>query len=253
MVARDLARLPDLPGAVRRGPASYHETGAMQTALAGADTLLLVSANLSPRRVAEHTSAIDAAVAVGVQRIIYVSLLGAAQRASYPPAQEHWETEQYLARTGLPCAILRAGFYMSMLPGLVDPDGTIRGPAGEGRVSLLAHEDLAEVATALLLRHDSNVSSAWLAGQVYEVTGPEAITLGDAARRLSRITGLEYSYQPEEPAEQVTGSGPEPEAAQVSWYRAIARGEVATVSGVVPLLTGHPARPLEAGCALDSS
>lgn len=52
LVARDPTRLPSLPRAAPRGPAAYIDTGAMRMALAGADTMLLISANLSGRRLA---------------------------------------------------------------------------------------------------------------------------------------------------------------------------------------------------------
>lgn len=40
LVARNPAKLPDLPGAVAAPPASYRDTDAMTAALRGADTML---------------------------------------------------------------------------------------------------------------------------------------------------------------------------------------------------------------------
>lgn len=76
LLGRDPARLPDVPGADHAPAAPYGDGEAMRRALDGAHTLFLVSAHESPHRVREHTTAIDAAVAVGVERIVYVSFQG---------------------------------------------------------------------------------------------------------------------------------------------------------------------------------
>ena len=53
----------------------------MQAALAGVQTLLLVS-GYERGRLEQHYSAIDAAVAAGVERIVYTSFLAAAPQAT---------------------------------------------------------------------------------------------------------------------------------------------------------------------------
>ncbi|NEE41521.1 NmrA family NAD(P)-binding protein, partial [Streptomyces sp. SID7982] len=76
--------------------APYGDGEAMRRALDGAHTLFLVSAHESPHRVREHTTAIDAAVAVGVERIVYVSFQGAAPDATFTFARDHWDTEAHI-------------------------------------------------------------------------------------------------------------------------------------------------------------
>ena len=49
----------------------------LQAALTGVDTLYLVSAAEAENRLEQHFAAVDAAVAAGVQRIVYTSFLGA--------------------------------------------------------------------------------------------------------------------------------------------------------------------------------
>ncbi len=72
LVVRDPARAPDLPGAEVRRAADYGEADEMRAALAGVSTLLLIPAAESANRVAGHRAAIDAAVAAGVERIVYL-------------------------------------------------------------------------------------------------------------------------------------------------------------------------------------
>jgi NAD(P)H dehydrogenase (quinone) len=245
LLGRDPARLPVLDAASHHA-AAYDDGPAMRAALTGATTMVLVSAGLSGRRLAEHVTAIDAAVAAGVQHVVYVSLMGAAPAATYLNARDHWQTERYLAAAPVTATVLRPSFYAAMLPGLAS-DGVLRGPAGDGRVAAVAHDDIADVAAAVLLdgpgSHD---------GEVLEVTGPESLTLTEIAQRLSDALGHPFRYQPETVEEAfasrvgLTGRPPDGPRIDgwVSWYLAIAAGDVATVTDVVPRLTGHPARTI---------
>jgi NAD(P)H dehydrogenase (quinone) len=66
LLVRDLARVPQLPGATA-AVAAYADGGVARTALDGVHTLFMVSAFESPTRVQEHRTFIDAAVAAGVR------------------------------------------------------------------------------------------------------------------------------------------------------------------------------------------
>ena len=245
LVGRDPTRLPGLPGAEAAPAAEYRDTEAMRRALDGARTLFLVSGRESADRLAEHRSAVDAAVAAGVERVVYLSFLGAAPECTFTFGRDHWHTEQHLDASGLRTTSLRDSFYAELLPALADADGVIRGPAGDGRVSAVAQADVADVAVSVLLdgygearsRHD---------GQTYDVTGPEAISLDEAAAQITAATGREVRYE-RETIEQAYVSrahfgAPTFEVdGWVTSYVAIARGEVAAVSDTVPRLTGHPA------------
>lgn len=242
LVGRSPERLPELPGAVKAAPAAFGDATAMRDALAGARTLLMVSAHESPGRVREHTTAVDAAVAAGVRRIVYVSFLGAAPDAAFTFARDHWHTEQYIRGTGLAYTFLRDSLYLSGLAAMAGPDGVIRGPAGDGRVSGVAHRDIADVATAVLLAEPAEHD-----GVTYDVTGPEALTLTEVAAELSRVTGRTVTYLAETREEAFAsraGYGAEEweVTGWVSSYEAIAAGEMATVGDTVPRLTGHRAQ-----------
>ena len=206
LIARDPARLPDLPAAGHRGPAAYADRADVRAAVDGATTLVLVSGRPTGRRLEEHATVVEAAAEAGVERVLYVSLLGAAPDAVYRNARDHWLTEQYLAAHGLRHTVVRAGIYASTPASLADDELVVRGPGGTGRVAFVAHEDIAAVITALIVEDTGEHD-----GAVLEVTGPEALTL-------------------EEEVE-----------AWISWYLAIAHGGLATVTDVVPRLTGAPA------------
>ncbi|MCX4532714.1 NAD(P)H-binding protein [Streptomyces sp. NBC_00841] len=248
LLGRDPSRLPDLPGAVAAPPASYGDGAAMRRALAGAHTLFLVSAHEGPDRVREHTTAVDAAVAAGVERIVYVSFLGAAPDATFTFGRDHWHTEAHIRVSEVRYTFLRDSWYLAGIPAMTGSDGVLRGPGGDGRVAAVAHEDIADAATAVLLA-DTESEDTRHDGVTYDLTGPEAFTLAEAAEELSRATGRTITYHPETREEAYAsraqyGAADWEVAGWVTSYEAIATGEMATVSDAVPRLTGRPAQNL---------
>lgn len=232
-IARDPQRLPQLPHLRPAGPAAYDDP-TFANALAGADTLLLVSASLSGRRLAEHTAAIESAREAGVRRIVYVSLLGSAPDATYVNARDHWQTEQVLADSGLRWTVVRPSFYTDTLARLLDEDGVVRGPAPTGRVSLVGHLDIAEVLVGLLTDPTDEYD-----GAVLPVTGPDALRL-DEACDFEPVTVPEARRR-----RSVAGEPPHLAEGWVSWFLAIERGEVAEVADTVRVITGHEARGVD--------
>jgi uncharacterized protein YbjT (DUF2867 family) len=117
----------------------------------------------------------------------------------------------------------------------------IAAPAGEGGTGFVSRDDLADVAAAVLLREDDDLD-----GQALEVTGPEALTMAEAAAVLTEVTGLPAEYRPQTVEEAWATRRPSghPDWEIEGWvtsYLAIAAGELATVTDVVERLTGHPA------------
>jgi NAD(P)H dehydrogenase (quinone) len=246
LVGRDLDRMPELPGAERRGPSAYDDEPALRSALAGASTVVLVSGRPTGRRLEEHATVVAAGVAAGVERVVYVSLLGAAPAATYRNARDHWLTERFLAASGVRHTVVRAGIYASTPASIADDDLVVRGPGGTGRAAFVAHEDLAAVIAALV--QDDRPASEY-DGTVLEVTGPEALTLEEEVAQVARATGRPYRYEPETVEEAFDrrwrrGFSGEQIEAWISWYLAIAGGELSTVTDVVPRVTGAPATPV---------
>lgn len=237
LIVRDASRAPDLSGA-EVAEASYDDPQAMRRSLDGIRTFFMVSGGEDFDRVRQHIATIDAAVAAGVERIVYLSFLGVAPEATFTFARDHWWTEEHIRAANVRVTFLRDSLYLDMLPMMAGDDGVIRGPAGDGRVAAVARNDVADVAVAVLLRggdHD---------GRSYDVTGPEGITLYQAAEELSRVTGRDIVYHAEtlEEAYASRASYGAPEWEVEGWvtsYAAVASGELAVVSDTVSDLTGH--------------
>jgi NAD(P)H dehydrogenase (quinone) len=244
LLVRDRARAPELPGA-EVAEAEFSDGEAVRKALAGVETVLMVSASETPDRVDRHRAFVDAAVAAGVGRLVYTSFFGAAPDAIFTLARDHAATEDHIRASGLPFTFLRDNLYADFLPFMVGDDGVIRGPAGDGRAAVVAQDDIADAAAAVLR------DPAAHAGRSYDLTGPEALTFAEMAATVAEVTGRPVRYHaetvPEAYASRASYGAPEWQVdAWVSTYTAVAAGELAAVSPAVEELTGHPATSLAA-------
>jgi NAD(P)H dehydrogenase (quinone) len=226
LVVRDASRAQ---GDVRQA-SSYGARDEMRAALEGAHALFLVPAEESEDRVEQHRTAIDAAVAAGVERIVYLSFLNAGPDSTFTLARDHWATEEHIRAAGPVFTFLRMSLYLDFVPRMA-ADGVIAGPAGDGRVAAVARDDVAAVAAAVLTSdgHD---------GQTYDVTGGEALTMSELAAQLG-ATYKDETLQEAWASRAGYGAPDWQVEAWISTYTAIAAGELATVSDTVKRFTGR--------------
>jgi uncharacterized protein YbjT (DUF2867 family) len=230
LVVRDPSRAPDL-GAEVRAASRYGALEEMRAALDGADTVFLVPAEESVDRVEQHKTAVDAAAAAGVRRIVYLSFVNASADATFTLVRDHWQTEEHIRASGLAFTFPRMNLYLDFIPNMVSEDGVIAGPAGDGRAAVVARRDVAAVAAELLLGdgHD---------GKTYDVTGREALSFAE----IAEIVGATYKDETlAEAWESRSGYGaPDWQVeAWISTYTAVAAGELSAISDTVARLTGH--------------
>jgi uncharacterized protein YbjT (DUF2867 family) len=243
LVVRDASRAPSFPGVEVRGDASYADGDAMRRGFEGADTVFLVSAGEDEHRIDLHRSAVDAAAAAGVRRIVYTSWVCATPDTAFTFGRDHFNTEEHIRQSGLEWTFLRDSIYTDYVPFFAGADGVIRGPAGDGRVATVVRNDIAECAAAVLA-DDGH------AGQAYEMTGPETFTLTEAAELVGQFAGREVSFVDETIEEARASRAPSGAPAWeiegwVTTYVSIARGELDRVSGDVERLTGRKPQSLE--------
>ncbi|MDM7886684.1 NAD(P)H-binding protein [Curtobacterium sp. RHCKG23] len=240
LLVRDASRAPDLPGA-EVAVASFADAGASRAALEGVDLLLMVSGAEARDRLDQHRTFVAAAADAGVGHVVYTSFVGAAPDATFTLGRDHWATERAIEESGAAHTFLRDSFYLDFVEDLVGEDGVIRGPAGVGAMAAVARADVARVATEVLLHPEEHRD------RTYELTGPEAITLAQAAATVSEVRGRAVTYHPESVEEAYASRArwnPEPWQADawVSTYTAIAEGALAHVSTDVERVTRR--RPL---------
>ena len=237
LLARTPAKAPQLPGCVV-APFSYADRAASTAALRGARTLFMVSASESETRLDEHRAFIDAAADAGVEHVVYTSFFGASPDSTFTLARDHFATEEHLKASGMAWTFLRDNFYMDVMPMFVGDDGVLRGPAGDGRVSIVSRADVAAVASSVLLAPDAHQ------GAIYDLTGPEALSAAEIADAIALASGTAVTFHDETLEEAYEsrvkwGAPPWQNDAWVSTYTAIASGELSRVSVDVERVTGR--------------
>ena len=164
------------------------DPGTHATAVEGARGLFL----LRPRemgRPAPFAALADAAARAGVGHCVFQSIEGAERQRWLP----HRRIEQAVEASGMGWTHLRANHFMQ---NLTDPyreairAGTLRLPAGEGRVAFVDCADVAEVAALAFADPPAHSSRA------HVLTGPRAWTFAEVAEELSRCLGRAIRYQP---------------------------------------------------------
>ncbi|NTT85986.1 SDR family oxidoreductase [Tabrizicola fusiformis] len=173
----------------------YTKPETLVPALAGVETLVLISSSDFNDRAGQHKAVIDAAKAAGVGRIVYTSLLK-GDASPMILAQDHIATEAYLAASGLAHTVLRNGWYTENHTGSLGgaiAAGAMIGASGEGRIASAARADYAEAiaVTALDATH---------AGKVYELVGDAAPTMTEFAAEVGRQIGKPLPYNDLPPA-----------------------------------------------------
>ena len=229
--------------------ADYDRPDTIERALAGVDTVLLISGPVPGKRVAQHRHAIDAARKAGVKRIAYTSVLH-ADTSPLDLAPDHRAAEADVKASGVPYTIVRHGWYTENYTGSIPgalAGGAFLGSAGDARISSATRADFAEADAAVL-------TGTGHEGRTYELAGDEAWTLADLAAEISRQTGRTIPYTdlpPEEYAKVLAGVGvPEPLARAIAgWDVAAARGALFDDSRQLSRLIGRPTTPLSVAVA----
>ena len=132
---------------------------------------------------------VDAAVAAGVERFVFVSFKPVAR--DFPLQRAKRAVEERLAATGMEVVVLRAGKFMDIwFSPLVGFDAAARRATifgdGTAPVSWVAAADVAtEAAEAALGRRDGT----------YELGGPEQLSQRDVVGIYEELTGAEWTLE----------------------------------------------------------
>lgn len=186
-LARDPAAIADLGVAARA--IDYTKPETMPAALAGVDTLVLISSSDFNDRVGQHRNVIEAAKTAGVGWILYTSILK-ADSSPMLIAADHRATEQAIAASGIPATILRNSWYTENWTATLDgaiAAGAVIGAAGDAHFTPATRADYAQ-ALAVVAADPAHK------GKTYELAGDESFTLADLAARVSRQSGKALPY-----------------------------------------------------------
>ncbi len=233
------SRPQNLPKGVESVALDYEKPETIPPALAGVETLFLLSNTVEPEK-----KVVDAAKRAGVRRVVKLSVFGAAEEA-YSFARWHRAVEKHIEASGLAWTFLRPNGFMqnvvNYMGGTIRSQSALYSSAGRGAVSHVDVRDIAAVAARVLSENGHE-------GRAYEITGPAALRYDEVAATLSRVLGRAIQYVPltHEQAKQgaIKAGAPEGYAeALVDLERHYAGGGGSRVSETVRRLTGKEATP----------
>jgi uncharacterized protein YbjT (DUF2867 family) len=218
----------------------------LEAAMRGCDHVFLLSPP-STQQAERELRAIDLAGRAGVEHVVALSAQGASHESPMAFARWHAAIDEHLAASGLGFTILRPAGLMQahLLPvATVTASGTWYGMTGDGATGYVDAEDVAAVAGHVLTQPGHE-------GATYELTGPAAISLPQAAAVLSQVLGRQIRYvdlpRDEFRAQLLEAGLPEWAAdSLVGLCQTIREGHAATVTNEVELATGRPARSYQA-------
>lgn len=174
--------------------ADFNDADRLTQAFSGADTVVLISMPfVGPRRINAHKTAIDAAVAAKVNRIVYTSIVGAGEKdIDTYEVNDHVWTEAYMKEQPIHYLFLRDSQYAeAMVSNFVNAventNGILANNMGDGKMAYVSRDDCALAAACAAM-------SDWQ-DRVVNVNGPELLTIAEYLAIASEVTGKKVVYQ----------------------------------------------------------
>lgn len=238
--ARDPKRITDGTEVVRldfADPSTYPQ------ALQGVSGVFLIAPPMDPTAPELLNPLIDAAIAAGVQHIVFNSAFGVDQNEQAPLRI----VERHLMDSGVPYTILRPNFFMeNFSAGFISPmigqHSAFFLAADDAKTSFISVGDIAAVAAAAF--------AEGLTGKEYNLTGARALSRSEAAAIISDAAGKSIQYQAISEEDMLRGARDNgmPETAvqyMAVLYQAVRAGWTEVVTPDVEQVTGRPPASFE--------
>jgi len=244
ILVRSEKKVAHLDSRIERVIGDLDAPNTLDAALKGVNKVFLVTFETR-----QDSNLIQAAKNFGVQHIVKLSTLE-ANRPYLMVGRWHREREQLIEASGITWTFLRPGMFMSnsieWWAETIKSQGRVYFPGGKGRVAPVAPRDVAAVAYNVLTQSGHY-------GKIYELTGPELITINDMATIIGKLLGkpVKYISVPQFAAGlQMLLFGLDPKLIRAFMQLAseLRSGRGAVLTETVQSLTGHPAQTFEAWC-----
>jgi uncharacterized protein YbjT (DUF2867 family) len=215
-----------------------------EAALQGVRRAFVLSPS-APSAQAQMGRFVAAAADAGVRRIVVMTAMGVDQAPDDAPLRR---AELAAEKSAAKSVVLRPNWFMqnflTFWRDMIETDGVLRLPAGDGATSFVDAIDIARVAATAL-------TDASLAGTAHTLTGPSAHTHAEAAEILSNAWNRPIRYEPVGDVEAIDlfrAAGLDQQYAEmlVGLFESVRAGYTAPVSPAVEEVTGRPPRSLRA-------
>jgi uncharacterized protein YbjT (DUF2867 family) len=184
VLVRDEAKVAYLGNSVERAIGDLDRPETLTTAMHGIDRLYFVTP------VTEQVmNLLEVAKQAGVKHVVKQSTIEADRWLG--PGRWHREQEELIKSMGFAWTFIRPTMFTSnpieWWSATIKSQNAVYFPGGKGKVPSVDPRDVAAVACMILThpRHE---------GQVYEVTGPEPLTIGEMVQVLAKVLGKPLRY-----------------------------------------------------------
>ncbi len=181
------AALKDLGAEIAVGDMADAE--AVSKALSGTEKAVLIMSNGEHQLTIEKQFT-DCAVAAGVKHLVKLSSMESEPGTTKPIPKMHVESEDYIRASGLAWTMIRPTFFTQNFltsARTIKASDEIVMALGNAVIAPTDLRDVAEI-IRLVLTDDAHLNKS------YDITGPEALTLSDAAEKFSKVLGREIRY-----------------------------------------------------------
>lgn len=161
-------------------------------AMEGVSGVMLTLPN-GPNQLAWELEIIKQAEAADVKHLVYLSSTESNPDNPRLIPQVHVKVHDAAVASPVGSTILRPNFFMQNVLGFapsVKANNTFTFPAGDGTAAMCDVRDVGEVA-AIVLTGEGHI------GKVYDLTGPDILSMHDVASLLSKTLGCEITYVPQ--------------------------------------------------------
>ena len=182
------------PAGVKEVVGDLIDVASLRAALSSVRTLFLLNA-VTPDEVTQALIALNLAREVGIERIVYLSVIHADKFTNVPHFTGKHTVERMIESLDIPATVLRPAYFMQnerMVQQVIQGYGVYPMPIGSTGVAMIDARDIADVAVAELLRRDRAPTP--LPRATLELVGPERLTGASVAKIWSAALGREVTY-----------------------------------------------------------
>lgn len=173
---------------------AFLDIDSLRNAMSGVSTLFLLNA-VVPDEFTQALIALNVARSVGVERIVYLSVIHADVYVNVPHFAGKFGVERMIEQMGFKATILRPAYFMQndlMVKDVITGYGAYTMPIGAKGLAMIDTRDIAEIAALELLRREQVAEP--LALDRINLVGPETLTGTDIAAIWSDVLARPISY-----------------------------------------------------------
>ena len=184
VLVRDERKVAHLDRRVERAAGDLNDPVSLGPAMRGIDRLYIVTPVTE-----QVVNLLQAAKQAGVKHVVKQSTIEADR--SLGPGRWHREQEELIKSMGFAWTFIRPTMFTSNTiewwGATIKSQDAVYFPGGNGKVPPVDPRDVAAVACTILTHPGHE-------GQIYEVTGPESLTIGEMVQVLAKALGKPLQY-----------------------------------------------------------